>query len=161
MICDLWVQGGQNTGEFFHTMRRQFTEGEWSHILAPPTNQQQLATFYRFWCLKESFIKAEGSGLSYGLQRLEFTPHQNWPPQDGTCCTGSVLEIDGHRADGWQFQECLIDTEHCVSVAIRCCYGNETPPTFLEVKVCNLLAWLTPLTSIDHTHWTHFASREP
>ena len=23
-------------------------------------------------CLKESFIKAEGSGLSYGLQNLEF-----------------------------------------------------------------------------------------
>ena len=79
-------------------MRRNFTEGEWSHILAPPTHQQQLAVFYRFWvsrlmfhlvtwrlcqCLKESFIKAEGSGLSYGLQRLQFSPDSTWPPPQG------------------------------------------------------------------------------
>ena len=30
--------------------------------------------------LKESFIKAEGSGLSYGLQNLEFVVSSNWPP---------------------------------------------------------------------------------
>ena len=34
-------------------------------------------------CLKESFIKAEGSGLTYGLQRLEYTPHPDWPPPTG------------------------------------------------------------------------------
>ena len=32
----------------------------------------QLATFYRFWALKESFVKAEGSGLAWNLQRLRF-----------------------------------------------------------------------------------------
>ena len=33
-------------------------------------------------CLKESFIKAEGSGLSFGLQNLEFEtdPAHPWPP---------------------------------------------------------------------------------
>ena len=34
-------------------------------------------------CLKESFIKAEGSGLSYGLQKLEFVPGDGWPPPEG------------------------------------------------------------------------------
>ena len=43
------IPGGQNIEEFFRTMCRNFTEGEWSHILAPPTHQQQLAAFYRFW----------------------------------------------------------------------------------------------------------------
>lgn len=33
-----------------------------------------------FQCLKESFIKAEGSGLSYGLQNLEFICSSEWPP---------------------------------------------------------------------------------
>lgn len=32
--------------------------------------------------LKESFIKAEGSGLSYGLQNLEFVGGVGWPPDD-------------------------------------------------------------------------------
>ena len=30
--------------------------------------------------LKESFVKAEGSGLSYGLQNLEFECGSGWPP---------------------------------------------------------------------------------
>lgn len=34
-------------------------------------------------CLKESFIKADGTGLSFGLQRLEFVPHDHWPPPVG------------------------------------------------------------------------------
>ena len=34
-----------------------------------------------FQSLKESFIKAEGSGLSYGLQNLEFVAASSWPPQ--------------------------------------------------------------------------------
>lgn len=88
--------------EFFHTMRRQFTSAEWEVITAQPT-EKQLAMFYRFWvgilailcrgmftgcyyhtqCLKECFIKAEGSGLSYGLQKLEFVPGNGWPPLEG------------------------------------------------------------------------------
>jgi 4'-phosphopantetheinyl transferase len=154
------IPGGQSTEEFFRTMCRNFTEGEWSHILAPPTHQQQLAVFYRFWCLKESFIKAEGSGLSYGLQRLEFSPDPTWPPSHTTCCSGSVLAIDGHRVSDWRFEESLIDKEHCVSVAVRGCRGDKATPTFSEVGVSDLLSQLEPLTSKDHTHWTNFVSRQ-
>lgn len=114
--------------------------------------------------MKESLIKAEGSGLSYGLQRLEYTPHPIWPPPSGSCCTGSIVMIDGVVASDWTFEESFINDDHCVSVAVRqCCRhgdSNEAPPTFSEVKVSDLLLWLSPLTSIDHTHWTHFTSRE-
>jgi 4'-phosphopantetheinyl transferase len=124
------IPGGQSTEEFFRTMCRNFTEGEWSHILAPPTHQQQLAVFYRFWCLKESFIKAEGSGLSYGLQRLEFSPDPTWPPSHTTCCSGSVLAIDGHRVSDWRFEESLIDKE-VRHIALWCaakCYFIDASP---------------------------------
>ncbi len=36
-----------------------------------------------FQTLKESFIKAEGSGLAYGLQNLEFQICSRWPPAVG------------------------------------------------------------------------------
>ena len=88
-------------------MRRQFTEREWQQIKSQSLSpQEQLNNFYRFWvtmatryyhawlvfllctnfqCLKESFIKAEGTGLTFGLQNLEFIvePDEEWPPING------------------------------------------------------------------------------
>jgi len=68
--------------EFFRLMRRQFTEDEWSQILDcgghdgggnhAPNDSRALFLFNRFWCLKESFVKAQGSGLNSNLQRLSF-----------------------------------------------------------------------------------------
>ena len=51
--------------------------------------------------------------------------------------------------------------QHCVAVAVHR-HGDrgEAPPTFSEVQVSDLLNQLTPLTPIDHTHWTHYASKE-
>lgn len=34
-------------------MTRQFTKREWLQIKAPPTNQEQLKLFYRFWVSDE------------------------------------------------------------------------------------------------------------
>ena len=52
------------------------------------TNREVM--FANAQCLKESFIKAEGSGLSYGLQNLEFVAGAEWPPKDvrykSECC---------------------------------------------------------------------------
>ena len=84
--------GGKDVSDFFFTMRRQFTEREWQRITSAGDESQQLMLFYRHWvrgghspsvdmvhctcthkqCLKESFIKAIGDGLAFGLQRLEF-----------------------------------------------------------------------------------------
>lgn len=69
----------KNIPEFFHLMKRQFTPEEWNTIHGQQEEEeeeeqkeQQLARFYRLWCLKESFVKADGSGLNWDLQRLSF-----------------------------------------------------------------------------------------
>ena len=68
--------------EFFRLMRRQFTVDEWNQIERPTFDgademsatlgNRQLAAFYRHWSLKESYVKAIGSGLNIDLQRLNF-----------------------------------------------------------------------------------------
>eukprot|EP00058_Branchiostoma_floridae_P026098 XP_002611588.1 hypothetical protein BRAFLDRAFT_63764 [Branchiostoma floridae] len=58
--------------EFFRTMRRQFTEHEWSTIKTPSSEWEQLKLFYRHWCLKESYVKALGVGIGFELQRIDF-----------------------------------------------------------------------------------------
>lgn len=50
--------------------RRFFAPGEYSAIMAAPEAERN-ALFYRFWTLKESFLKATGYGLHLPLNRFE------------------------------------------------------------------------------------------
>jgi 4'-phosphopantetheinyl transferase len=50
--------------------RRYFSPHEASKLAALPPSEQRLA-FYRVWTRKEAFIKADGRGVSLGLDRFE------------------------------------------------------------------------------------------
>ncbi|KAF7470279.1 Hypothetical predicted protein [Marmota monax] len=57
--------------EFFHIMKRKFTNKEWETIrISFKDEWTQLVMFYRNWAPKESFIKAIGVGLGFELQWL-------------------------------------------------------------------------------------------
>ena len=58
--------------EFFRIMNKQFTEDEWKQIRNSSNLEKSLAIFFRFWTLKESFVKAHGTGLAWNLQRLSY-----------------------------------------------------------------------------------------
>jgi 4'-phosphopantetheinyl transferase len=62
----------KNTSEFFRLMRRKFTDNEWNCIEQQAGDLEKLRSFYRHWSLKESFVKADGAGLSWDLRRLDF-----------------------------------------------------------------------------------------
>lgn len=109
--------------DFFYLMKRQFTNDEWTQIRRTPEERNQrdnesLKNFLRFWCLKESFVKAEGSGLAWNLQRLSFNcPSNN--ASSGAVLTDTELKIDELSVQGWQFQEYLLQPNHCVAVAVK------------------------------------------
>ena len=113
----------QNIEEFLRLMKRQFTSDEWAQIRRTPPDYDEgfsdtLKNFYRFWCLKESFVKAEGSGLAWNLQRLSF----NCPTVDLNIVhviTDTRLAVDGTPLDKWQFQEHILNPNHCAAVAVN------------------------------------------
>ena len=102
---------------FFSHMNKQFTQKEWRAIRAKPTNHQQLFYFYRHWCLKESFVKGVGTGLKFGLQRIEFTLGDII---EDSCVTTTVC-VDGHLESSYQFEEHFVDN-HIIAIA-------STPPS--------------------------------
>jgi phosphopantetheinyl transferase (holo-ACP synthase) len=61
-----------------------FTPLEWQVIHSRSGEHAQLCQFYTFWTLKESFVKAIGTGLGFDLQRVQFTytssPSSSLPP---------------------------------------------------------------------------------
>ncbi|XP_042484614.1 L-aminoadipate-semialdehyde dehydrogenase-phosphopantetheinyl transferase-like isoform X2 [Macadamia integrifolia] len=67
---------------------------EWDSIVSAGTSDQILAEFYRYWCLKEAFVKAIGAGVGYRLDQLEFH-HTDW--------SGISVHIDGEESTEWKF----------------------------------------------------------
>jgi len=106
--------------EFFRIMTKQFTESEWNQIKcsSPSSQTKSLATFFRFWTLKESFVKADGEGLAWDLQRLSFQVIQQSFDDTNVVCD-SQLSIDRQHMKNWHFQESLLDPDHWVSTALK------------------------------------------
>jgi len=103
--------------EFFRLMKKQFTETEWLYIKGTQgdSETEQLRRFFRYWTLKESYVKATGTGLNINLQSLEFRVKDNIDA--GRVEIGSILKKDGDLVS-WKFEESLLDSQHQVSVAL-------------------------------------------
>lgn len=62
---------------------------------------------YRFWCVKEAFVKAIGSGVGFGLERIELH-HTNW--------SDIHVTVDGVELENWRFGLHELDGRHCVCI---------------------------------------------
>ena len=152
--------GAPPPAQFFTTMRRQFTAAEWAFICGPGTERQQLARFHRCWALKESFVKAEGVGIGFSLQRASFSCRPAELPADGAV-SGTILHVDGAIESRYRFEESLLDSEHLVSVAVRA--GQPTagpPPTFEELTAAQLMDSAEYLTPEDQGYCDRYMAAE-
>ena len=99
------------------------------------TPEEQLAAFFRNWTLKESFVKAVGTGLNLDLQTLDFKVEAELI--QGQVEDGTKLVRDG-KETSWRFEESFLDSEHVVSV---CTEESETSrQPFTVLTVAQLLA---------------------
>ncbi|XVE81150.1 hypothetical protein DITRI_Ditri15bG0039600 [Diplodiscus trichospermus] len=94
--------------EYIQNFSSYFSSLEWKQIITAGSDDEVLAEFYRHWSLKEAYVKAIGSGLTYGLHKVEFY-HTSW--------TNISVKVDGVLNAQWRF--CLFDLGkgHWVSVA--------------------------------------------
>lgn len=119
--------------EFFKTMQRQFTQHEWECI------GDSIHSFYRFWALKESFVKGIGVGIGFSLQRASFTLLEGGAQ--------ATVEIDSVFSDEWEFTLTELDDNHCVAVALGPLVAagpepSDSAPTSFTI--------LTPAQLIEH-----------
>uniref|UniRef100_A0A0A9ESD2 holo-[acyl-carrier-protein] synthase n=1 Tax=Arundo donax TaxID=35708 RepID=A0A0A9ESD2_ARUDO len=99
---------GETATEFINNFSSYLTDHEWNCIIRAGTPDEVLTEFYRYWCLKEAFVKAIGAGVGFGLHRLEFH-HVNW--------SNIYIRIDGEESKKWRFSLFKLDGMHLASIA--------------------------------------------
>ncbi|XP_029922065.1 L-aminoadipate-semialdehyde dehydrogenase-phosphopantetheinyl transferase [Myripristis murdjan] len=161
------MPGSTSVSEFFRIMTRQFTEHEWSVIQSAGSERQQLAAFYRHWALKESFIKAIGTGLGFNLQRVEFHLSSE-PVTQERALRQTKMHLDEEEEEDWIFEESLLDADHHVAVALgppdKAGAGpplSSLPPpsTFTLLSFSDLISSASPLTEEDPAYWDSFSRK--
>lgn len=163
-IMKTTMPGCRSVPEFFRIMTRQFTAYEWSVIKSAGSEHQQLAAFYRHWALKESFIKAIGTGLGFNLQRVEFHLSSK-PLNQEQVLRHTKMHLDEEEEEDWLFEESLLDADHHVAVALgpadkqgSASLPSSRPPptTFTLLSFSDLIASACPLTEEDPADWENF-----
>ncbi|KAK8784119.1 hypothetical protein V5799_009517 [Amblyomma americanum] len=152
--------GGKTIREFFAVMQRQFTPSEWNFIEQPGTESELLRRFYRLWCLKESYVKAIGYGLSISLQRLDFNCLTR-EVKEGAITKDTQLYFDGQLLADWIFQETLLDPDHCVCTALNVGSKAISPVDnlFTVLSFEELTRGSRPVGSSNDCDWTAFAGK--
>lgn len=95
----------------FLAIARAFFAPEETQALARVARDEQRRLFYRYWTLKEAYIKAIGTGLATPLASFSFT---FTPAQDVAFCAGRDT-----RPEDWRFLSTELPDDVCLALAIR------------------------------------------
>uniref|UniRef100_A0A5S6QXW8 L-aminoadipate-semialdehyde dehydrogenase-phosphopantetheinyl transferase n=1 Tax=Trichuris muris TaxID=70415 RepID=A0A5S6QXW8_TRIMR len=107
---------------YLELMKSNFSSNEWATFWSPQLDDSaRLRLFYRYWCLKESYLKATGQGVHCELFRLDFRLGNS----AGNLRTNTRLCIDGRRVEDVCFEESSISEDHVACV----CYSDAHLPS--------------------------------
>ncbi|XP_026194538.1 uncharacterized protein LOC34621162 [Cyclospora cayetanensis] len=127
---------GRDTEQFLRQMRGHCTPGDWAYVMEVSDPEQQLRRFMRVWTVKESFVKALGTGMYTDPQRLQCFFFPPCPPRislDGTPQTDFYFRLEEEKAPGYVLCICVGPPSRALeeykSCMPRCLEGAHTPIT--------------------------------
>ncbi|KAH0777688.1 hypothetical protein KY290_009099 [Solanum tuberosum] len=98
----------ESVEEFIQSFSSYFSRLEWFNIINAGSSRQILCEFYRYWSVKEAFVKAIGAGVGHKLDTIEFH-HKNWE--------NIVVKVDGKELEDWRFWLLELEKDHVASIA--------------------------------------------
>lgn len=150
-VMKLEYRGGKSLQEFFRLMTKHFSPQEWITIKNSGDDRQQMAMFYRHWCLKESYVKAIGVGITINLQNISFKINTKSLDKN-LIVNDTELFVEGTKMD-WEFQEMLLDDQHCVAVALS---SGGSERVFSEIDFSELMEDCIPLLPSDDQYCLNY-----
>lgn len=162
-VMKIEYSGGKPLAEFFRLMHRNFSNDEWSYIKGATTQFGQTEAFMRHWCLKESYVKNIGVGITVDLQQISFSVGA--PVLSHTKpVTDASLTVNGMPVEHWVFEESRLGDDHCVAVALNYARPTEqqhvvaTPFELIDFE--RLIDGSRPLSEVDSAYCTTVASKQ-
>lgn len=149
----------KNIPEFFRLMQRQFSVQEWMKIKSYPTATAQMASFYRIWCLKESYVKNIGVGITIPLIDLNFSLKSEL--ELGKLLVDTKLYVKNVLKDDWLFEETMLDDKHTVAVAMQVDKDEEINPVAFDfLTFDDVVKEAKPLVEPDTGFANNFLKKE-
>ena len=154
--CDVMkieYTGGKPLNEFFRLMKKNFSDNEWNQIKSYNSNVGKLEAFMRNWCLKESYVKNIGTGITVNLGKLDFVIATEELSQNQVV-TNTKIKVDDKILENFMFEESLLGSEHCVAVSLQNQPTDEKhqPFAFELIKFEELIKNATPLSKADENY---------
>lgn len=150
-VMKIEYSGGKPLTEFFRLMTRNFSDAEWKFIRSRQSEAEQLKAFMRFWCLKESYVKNVGVGITMNLQKISFKVKTD-DVAKGKVVQDTVLEVDGNLLTNWCFEEHLLDEQHSVAIAFENLGKMADEGTFKVLGYEELMEGALPLMEKDNSY---------
>lgn len=144
-VMSVEYTGGKQLNEFFRIMHRTFTTNEWNFIKSRSCARLQTEAFMRNWCLKESYVKNIGVGITINLQSIDFQVNTIDLETD-KIVRDTIVLVDDSPEQNWIFEESLIDEKHCVSVAL-----NNLTPDYYDIPLNNFRFKIIDFTALMDT----------
>lgn len=150
--------GGKDLNDFFRLMYRHFSPVEWDIIKnTDSSNDVKMLLFNRFWALKESYVKATGTGIVVDLRLIEFKIKTKRLKQDAYV-SDTELYLNNVKQEDWVFHEILLDSEHIVAVAVNLKQCESSPFVFLNFE--QLMNESMPLLNSDLDYCKEFLCKD-
>jgi 4'-phosphopantetheinyl transferase len=126
--------------EYCCLMRDIFSVKEFEVLQRHATSDKdKMAVFFRFWTLKESFLKGLGIGISHPqwpLSRLEFTLLEHGRASLHVICLED--EHDDFPTEEWSFVTTAIDDKHILSIARHMMPGSAVDVPLVFNRIANI-----------------------
>ncbi|XP_050075235.1 L-aminoadipate-semialdehyde dehydrogenase-phosphopantetheinyl transferase [Anopheles maculipalpis] len=153
--------GGKPLDEFFRLMTRNFSDDEWRYIRGRSDENAQLEAFMRNWCLKESYVKNVGVGITVDLRKISFRIQTELLARDRVV-SDTTLRVNSEPMGNWRFEESLIDRDHCVAVSLENVPAAEdlSGNCFELIDFKALVEGHRPLLAIDENYCEGIISKE-
>ncbi|XP_058125252.1 L-aminoadipate-semialdehyde dehydrogenase-phosphopantetheinyl transferase [Anopheles ziemanni] len=153
--------GGKSLDEFFRLMTRNFSDEEWQYIRSRGDEPAQLEAFMRNWCLKESYVKNVGVGITIDLRKISFRMRSDLLARDRVA-SDTTLRVNDEPMQSWRFEESLIDRDHCVAVSLENAPAEEdlSGNCFEIIDFKTLVEGHRPLLAIDENYCEGIISKE-
>lgn len=145
--------------DYLKIMTKQLSTDEYKMLTNPAKSEHDVCRlFCRLWCLKESYVKALGTGINLHMGELSFDIKDEHLTEN-KFVTSTTITVKGELQQNWSFHEILVDKNTFAAVALspKC---DPLVDEFQRLSIEDLLNEAEQIIPFDQEYCDNFFKKE-